>query len=321
MAKGGTATMKKGNPGKTQEKSTLMKVLSCWQLYVLMIPALVWLILFCYKPMYGVLIAFKDFKAREGIMASPWADPIWKYFDQFFSTSIAVTAIKNTIILSLEQLVINFPIPIIFALLLNQVKSNKARKFVQTVSYAPYFLSNVILVSVMNLLFGANGVVNALITGATGGSPVQFTSAAEYFRPMYIGSTVWQSMGFNAIVYIAALAGISPDFYEAAVVDGATKLQRIFYIDIPLIMPTVLLMLILAIGQIMGLGYEKAFLMQTSTNSTVSEIITTYTYKVGLQGAQYSFATAVGLFNSVVNFVILVLANFVSKKTADVSIF
>lgn len=192
--------MKKGNPGKTQEKSTLMKVLSCWQLYVLMIPALVWLILFCYKPMYGVLIAFKDFKARDGIMASPWADPIWKYFDQFFSTSIAVTAIKNTIILSLEQLVINFPIPIIFALLLNQVKSNKARKFVQTVSYAPYFLSNVILVSVMNLLFGANGVVNALITGATGGSPVQFTSAAEYFRPMYIGSTVWQSMGFNAIV-------------------------------------------------------------------------------------------------------------------------
>ena len=268
-----------------------------------------------------MLIAFKDFKARDGIMASPWADPIWKYFDQFFSTSIAVTAIKNTIILSLEQLVINFPIPIIFALLLNQVKSNKARKFVQTVSYAPYFLSNVILVSVMNLLFGANGVVNALITGATGGSPVQFTSAAEYFRPMYIGSTVWQSMGFNAIVYIAALAGISPDFYEAAVVDGATKLQRIFYIDIPLIMPTVILMLILAIGQIMGLGYEKAFLMQTSTNTTVSEIITTYTYKVGLQGAQYSFATAVGLFNSVVNFVILVLANFVSKKTADVSIF
>ena len=174
-----------------------MKVLSCWQLYVLMIPALVWLILFCYKPMYGVLIAFKDFKARDGIMASPWADPIWKYFDQFFSTSIAVTAIKNTIILSLEQLVINFPIPIIFALLLNQVKSNKARKFVQTVSYAPYFLSNVILVSVMNLLFGANGVVNALITGATGGSPVQFTSAAEYFRPMYIGSTVWQSMALT----------------------------------------------------------------------------------------------------------------------------
>mgnify|MGYP000814891999 FL=1 len=162
---------------------------------------------------------------------------------------------------------------------------------------------------------------NYLITGATGGSPVQFTSAAEYFRPMYIGSTVWQSMGFNAIVYIAALAGISPDFYEAAVVDGATKLQRIFYIDIPLIMPTVILMLILAIGQIMGLGYEKAFLMQTGTNTTVSEIINTYTYKVGLQGAQYSFATAVGLFNSVVNFIILVLANFVSKKTADVSIF
>lgn len=156
---------------------------------------------------------------------------------------------------------------------------------------------------------------------AAGGSIQSFNSAPEYFRTMYIGSTVWQQMGFNAIVYIAALTGISADFYEAAVIDGATKLQRIIYIDIPLIMPTVILMLILAVGNVMSLGYEKAYLMQTNVNTDVSEIISTYVYKVGLQNAQYSFATAVGLFNSIVNFVILVCANTVSKKAAGVSIF
>ncbi len=311
--------MSKGQKPKG-EKSGLARALSSWQLYVLLLPALVWLVVFAYYPMYGVIIAFKDFKIRSGILASPWASPIFKYFQQFFSTSIAVTAIKNTIILSLEQLVISFPIPIIFALLLNQVRSNKARKVVQTISYAPYFLSNVILVCIMNMLFSTNGIVNNLIV-SLGGSIQSFNSGAEWFRTMYIGSTVWQSMGFNAIVYIAALTGISADFYEAAVIDGATKFQRIIYIDIPLIMPTVILMLILAVGNVMSLGYEKAYLMQSSLNSDVSEIISTYVYKVGLQSAQYSFATAVGLFNSVVNFIILVCANTVSKKFAGVSIF
>ena len=305
---------------KTGGKGTLAHVLSSWQLYVLLLPALIWLILFAYYPMYGVIIAFKDFKMRSGILASPWADPLLKYFQQFFSTSIAVTAIKNTIVLSLEQLVISFPIPIIFALLLNQLRSDRTRKVVQTISYAPYFLSNVILVCIMNMLFSANGIVNNAIV-SLGGSIQSFISDAEYFRTMYIGSTIWQTMGFNAIVYIAALTGISGDYYEAAVIDGATKLQRIIYIDIPLIMPTVILMLILAIGNVMSLGYEKAFLMQQPLNSSVSEIISTYVYKVGLQSAQYSFATAVGLFNSVVNFIILVCANAVSKKFAGVSIF
>lgn len=306
---------------KMGEKSTLARILSSWQLYVLLLPALIWLILFAYYPMYGVIIAFKDFKMRGGgILGSPWANPIWKYFQQFFSTSIATTAIWNTIVLSLEQLIVSFPIPIIFALLLNQLRSNKARKVVQTISYAPYFLSNVIIVCIMNMIFSATGIINNAIVAA-GGSIQSFNSAPEYFRTMYIGSTVWQQMGFNAIVYIAALTGISADFYEAAVIDGATKLQRIIYIDIPLIMPTVILMLILAVGNVMSLGYEKAYLMQTNVNTDVSEIISTYVYKVGLQNAQYSFATAVGLFNSIVNFVILVCANTVSKKAAGVSIF
>ncbi len=306
---------------KMGEKGTLARILSSWQLYVLLLPALIWLILFAYYPMYGVIIAFKDFKMRGGgILGSPWANPIWKYFQQFFSTSIATTAIWNTIVLSLEQLIVSFPIPIIFALLLNQLRSNKARKVVQTISYAPYFLSNVIIVCIMNMIFSATGIINNAIVAA-GGSIQSFNSAPEYFRTMYIGSTVWQQMGFNAIVYIAALTGISADFYEAAVIDGATKLQRIIYIDIPLIMPTVILMLILAVGNVMSLGYEKAYLMQTNVNTDVSEIISTYVYKVGLENAQYSFATAVGLFNSIVNFVILVCANTVSKKAAGVSIF
>jgi len=307
-------------PRKTQEKSTLMRILGGWQLYVLLIPALVCLIVFAYYPMYGLVIAFKNFKIRAGILASPWADPIFKYFTQFFSTSIAVNAIVNTVLLSLYQLLFAFWVPIVFALLLNQVRNATIRKTIQTISYAPYFLSNVVLVCIISVLFSANGVVNNVITGF-GGEIKLFTSQAQYFRPLYIGSGIWQTMGFNAIVFIAALVGISPEYYEAAVIDGASKLQRILRIDIPLIMPTIVLMFILAVGNIMTVGYEKAYLMQASGNTTVSEIISTYVYKVGLQSAQYSFATAVGLFNAVINFIILVLANSLSRRLADISIF
>lgn len=296
------------------------KLLRSWQLYILLLPALAWIIIFAYYPMYGLLIAFKDFKIREGILASPWADPLWKHFQQFFNTSIATTAIGNTIVISLLSLVIAFPVPIIFALLLNQVRGKRMRKAIQTISYAPYFLSSVIIISIINLLFSTEGVVNHIIT-FMGGETVYFTSMAEWFRPLYIGSTIWQTMGFNAIVYIAALVGISPDYYEAATLDGASVFQKIKYIELPLIAPTIILMLILTIGNIMNVGYEKAYLMQNGTNTTVSELISTYVYKVGLQSAQYSFATAVGFFNSIVNFIILIIANQVAKKVSDISIF
>ena len=277
---------KKTSSPKTAESGKLKKALSCWQLYILLIPALIWLIVFAYYPMYGLIIAFKDFKGRMGIMGSPWADPIFKYFKMFFSTSIAMTAIKNTI----------------------------------TISYAPYFMSNVVVVSLISVLFSANGLVNHAVMGA-GGKAIMFTSLPEYFRKLFIGSNIWQTMGFNAIIFIAALTAISPEYYEAATMDGASRFQKILYIDLPLIMPTIILMLILQVGNIMNVGYEKAYLMQNGTNTTVSEIISTYVYKVGLQTAQYSFATAVGLFNSVVNFIILVITNAVAKKTSDISIF
>lgn len=305
------------NRGKVSKGKELLR---CWQLYVLLIPALLWLLVFAYYPMYGLIIAFKDFKGRMGIMGSPWAEPLMKHFQTFFSTSIAVNAIKNTIIISVETLCITFPIPVIFALLLNQITRNGPRKVIQTISYAPYFMSNVVVVSLITVLFSANGVINNIITAA-GGKEIMFTSLPQYFRPLFIGTNLWQTMGFNAIIYIAALTAISPEYYEAATMDGASRLQKILYIDVPLIMPTVILMLILQVGSIMNVGYEKAFLMQNGSNTVVSEIISTYIYKVGLQTAQYSFATAVGLFNSVANFILLVIANVIAKKTSDISIF
>ena len=313
-------TAKSKSVGKIPMKNRLGNVLKSWQLYVLLIPALLWAIIFAYYPMYGVIIAFKDYKVRQGILASPWAVPLFKYFQQFFSTSIAVNSIKNTVLISLLSLVIAFPIPIIFALLLNQIRSLKMKKTIQTISYAPYFMSNVVIVSLITVFFSANGVVNSAIT-SMGGETVLFTSLPEWFRPLFIGTNIWQSMGFNAVIYIAALTSISPEYYEAATIDGASRFQRVLYIDIPMIMPTVILMLVLQIGNIMNIGYEKAYLMQNGSNTIVSELISTYVYKVGLQTAQYSFATAVGLFNSVVNFIILVIANWVAKKISDISIF
>ena len=302
------------------DRSLIQRILRSWQLYVLLVPALIWLFLFAYYPMYGLIIAFKDFKIRAGILASPWANPLFKHFTNFFSTTIASTTIINTILLSVYQLLFSFWVPVVFALLLNQIRSNGARKAIQTISYAPYFLSNVVLVCIISVLFSSTGVVNSILTSM--GMKIQnFTSEAQYFRPLYIGSSIWQSMGFNAIIYIAALSSISPELYEAALIDGANKFQRVWYIDLPLIMPTVILMFILAVGNIMTIGYEKAWLMQAGGNTSVSEIISTYVYKTGLQSAQYSFATAVGLFNSVVNFIILVIANLSAKKTADISIF
>ena len=313
-------TDKKRRKTSKERAADFKNVLKAWQLYILLLPALIWAVVFAYYPMYGLIIAFKEYKGKLGIVGSPWANPIFKYFTQFFSTSIAVNAIKNTVLISLESLIIAFPIPIIFALLLNQIQRDKVKKTIQTISYAPYFMSNVVIVSIITVFFSANGVVNNLIKSA-GGKETLFTSLPEWFRTLFIGSNIWQTMGFNAVIFIAALTAISPDFYEAAKIDGASRFQRILFIDIPMILPTIILMLILQVGNIMNVGYEKAFLMQNGSNTIVSELISTYVYKVGLQTAQYSFATAVGLFNSVVNFIILVLANKIAKKVSSISIF
>lgn len=290
-----------------------------WSLYLFLLPGLIWLLLFCYYPMYGVTIAFKNFSPRLGIMNSPWAG--WKYFEQFFSTSIAKTCITNTLILSALSIVFGFPAPVIFALLLNSLDAKRYQKVVQTVSFAPHFISVVVLVSMLNLMLSpTTGFVNKLIA-VFGGEVRMFTAKAEYFRPVYVLSGIWQGMGFGAVVYLAALAGVSPELHEAAIIDGATKLQRICHVDFPAILPTIILMLILNMGSIFSVGYEKVLLMQNPMNTSVSEVISTYTYKVGLMNAKYSFSTAVGLFNSVCNFVILVIVNGVSKAVTETSLF
>lgn len=292
-----------------------------WQLYILMLPALLWLVIFAYYPIYGLLLAFKDYKASMGITRSPWADPLLKHFMAFFRTSVAKQVIVNTLSLSGLTVLITFPLPIIFALFLNQLKNPRLKKTVQTISYAPYFVSNVVVVSILSVICAPSGFVNTILKVFTSGQPLYLMSSAEYFRPLYITSQLWQTLGFSAIVYIAALAGISPEYHEAAKIDGAGTMKRILYVDLPLILPTIVIMFILCVGNIMTIGYEKVYLMQAGTNTTVSEIISTYVYKVGLQNAQYSFSIAVGLFNSAVNFILLLITNQIAKRCADVSLF
>lgn len=316
LKKGRILVMSARNLPKSQ--AIKKKLLHSWQLYILLLPGLIWLMLFMYAPMYGILIAFKNYKVKLGILGSPWCG--FKYFEEFFTTSVSLSTIRNTVVLSLESLVFSFPIPIIFALLLNQLRFEKYRKVVQTVSYAPHFVSSVVVVSIMNVLTSTNGMINGFVK-MFGHEAIYFSTLPQYFRPLYIISGIWQDMGFSAIIYIAALAGVSPDLHEAAIVDGATKLQRLIHIDFPTILPTIVIMLILACGNIMSIGYEKVYLMQNGMNTSVSEIISTYVYKVGLLNAQYGFSTAVGLFNSLVNFVLIISVNAIAKRMSSISLF
>ena len=292
-----------------------------WQLYMLVLPAFIWLVIFMYVPMYGVIIAFKDYNPSLGINGSPWAAPLFKYFKNFFQTSIAMNSIWNTFILSLGVLMFSFPVPILFAILLNQVRNKSLRKTVQTLTYAPYFVSTVVVVSIMTIILAPeSGFVNVIARFFTGRT-YMFMTRPEYFRPVYIISNIWSTLGFSSIIYIAALTNISPDYYEAAIVDGASKLQKVWYIDLPMIAPTIVIMFILETGKIMTLGFEKAYLMQSGMNLGVSELISTYVYKIGLINAQYSFSAAVGLFNSIINFILLLGSNFLFKRFAKISIF
>ena len=287
-------------------------------LYLLLLPAVLYALIFLYAPMGGVLIAFKDYSPTKGIFGSPWAG--LKYFQRFLTAYNFKQIFLNTVFLSVYNLAAQFPIPIIFALLLNQMRFKRLKKVVQTVSYAPHFISTVVLVGMLNVFLSpSTGVVNAIIK-SMGGEAVYFLGKASLFRPVYVWSSVWQDMGRSAIIYIAALTSIEQELHEAAMVDGASKFQRTLYIDIPGIMPTVVIMLILNLGRIMTVGFEKAYLMQNTLNITASEIISTYVYKVGLLNAQFSLSTAIGLFNSVISCVLVVTVNFIARRLGDTSL-
>lgn len=299
------------SPAKVKRGLKFKKIFSNYQLYLFLLPALIYFIVFHYLPMYGILIAFKDFVATKGIMGSPWVG--FKHFERFFDSFQFWTLIKNTLGLSVVQLIVGFPLPIFLALMLNQIRSEKYKRFVQTVVYAPHFISVVVLAGMIFVFFSNNGLINNIIL-LFGGDPISFMAKPEWFKPLYIASGVWQETGWAAIIYLAALAGVSPELHEAAVMDGANKWQRIFHVDIPAIMPTAVILLILSVGGIMNIGFEKAYLLQTPMNQPSAEIIPTYVYKMGLQQAQYSFAAAVGLFNAVINLILLISVNKFSKK-------
>ena len=289
-----------------------------WQLWVLAALPIAYFVIFHYVPMYGVQIAFKDFRANLGIWGSPWVG--FKHFKRFFNSYQFWPLLKNTLALSLMQLLIGFPIPIILAIMLNQVKNEKFKKTVQSIVYCPHFISIVVLTGMLYIFLSPrNGMINNVIK-AFGGKPIFFLGDAKYFRPTFVLSGIWQNAGWSAIIYISALAGISPDLYEAAEVDGANKWQRIFHIELPGILPTIVMMFILEVGKIMNLGFQKAFLMQNAQNMAASEIISTYIYKSGILNAQYSYSTAITLFNNIVNIILLVSMNSLAKKVTENSL-
>ncbi|NBJ68856.1 sugar ABC transporter permease [Roseburia sp. 1XD42-34] len=288
-----------------------------WQLYLLLLPTLLFFTIFHYIPMYGVQIAFKDFYANMGIIGSPWIG--FGHFERFFESYYFWRLLKNTILLNLYQLLL-FPLPIILALMLNELKNSAFKKWSQTLTYAPHFISVVVVVGmVVAFLDPITGIVNLAIKGL-GGEAIPFLTSPEWFRHVYVWSGEWQSLGWGTIIYLAALAGVNPELHEAAKVDGATAFQRIWHINIPSILPTIVVLFILNIGKFMSIGFEKVLLMQNSLNSETSDIIQTFVYETGLLEGQYSFAAAVGLFDSAINIILLILVNYLARRVSENSL-
>ena len=283
-----------------------------YMLYLFVLPAITYAIIFNYIPMYGIQIAFKNFRPVLGIAGSPWTG--LRHFERFIFGPQFWRLIRNTLTLSLYGLVAGFPMPIILALLINQLRQRRYKRYVQMVTYAPHFLSTVVLVGmVLVFLSPRSGFVNGIIR-LLGGNGVFFMAKAGLFPHIYVWSGIWQNAGWGTIIYLAALAGVNPELHEAAIIDGASKPQRIRYIDIPAITPTAVILLILNVGRIMSVGFEKAFLMQNPLILETAEIISTYVYKVGLIGAEFSFGAAVGLFNNAINLVLLLSVNSAARR-------
>ena len=291
-----------------------------WPYYVLLLPAIAYFIIFCYGPMYGVQIAFKDFKIKKGFSGSPWANPWNKYFLQFFDSYYAWKIIRNTLVLSLYSLIVGFPIPIILALSMDEMRHPRLKKIVQTITYAPNFIAVVVMCGmILNFTSQTGGLINNMIT-KLGGEAIPFMYKENLFPHIYVWTGVWQGMGWSSVIYFAALSGLNPQLLEAATLDGASRVQKIWHVKLPTLLPTVIIQLILSCGSVLSVGFEKVYLMQNSLNLSASEVISTYVYEVGVNGAQFSYSSAIGLFNTVVNIVILMLVNALSRRLSSVSI-
>jgi ABC-type polysaccharide transport system, permease component len=289
-----------------------------WQLLLMFALPFIWYLVFCYFPMYGIQIAFRNYIPRKSFDAGTWVG--LKHFARFFSSYNAWPAIGNTLSINLGCLLIGFPAPILLAILLNQIRSNSYKKLVQNITYIPYFLSIVVVVSMLKLFTDQQyGVFNVIIR-TLGGTPMPFMESDKFAQPMYVLSNVWQNMGWNAIIYIAALAGIDPTLYEAATIDGASRLKKILHVSIPGISSTIITLFILRIGQLLTIGFEKALLMQNNLNMGALEIISTLVYKIGIQQGDYSYAAAVGLMNSIANLILIFVANITCKRVFQESL-
>lgn len=293
-------------------------VLQRWQLYVMSLPALIYLALFAYKPMYGIIIAFKNYKMKMGIWGSPWVG--LDNFERLFSSYWFPIILKNTLTVSLLSLLISFPIPIILSLMVNEVQNRTWKKTFQTVSYAPHFISTVVVCGMLTLFLSpTSGIINK-ICELFGGGGTAFLQQPAAFKWIYVLSDVWQNAGWNAVIYFAALAGVDKQLLEAAEIDGANRFQRILHINLPVLVPTIMVLFILQCGQLLNVGYEKVYLLQNDMNVTGSEVISTYVYKMGLEKNDFAFSTATGLFNSVINCAILITMNALSRRTMKASL-
>ena len=287
-------------------------------LYLLFLVPLIWYLVFMYYPMYGLQIAFKRYNAKLGILGSPWVG--FKYFQQFFGSYYFKDLLVNTLVLNVYQMALGFPIPIVLALVINEIHSQPLKKAVQNVTYIPYFLSMVVVVSMLTLFSNPNYGLFNKIAGIFGGGGVDYMAKEDCFRTMYVLSGVWQNMGFNSVIYIAALSSIDPQLYEAAEIDGASRMRKILNISIPCIMPTIVILFIMRIGSLMNVGFEKVLLMQNKVNMGKSDVISTFIYRNGIQKGQFSYSAAVGIFNSLINLALLVGANMLTRRLGDSSL-
>ncbi len=288
-------------------------------LYVLLLPSAILLFCFAYLPLGGLVIAFKNYSPSLGIFESPWVG--LQNFKQFFRSYQFPITIKNTLVLSLYGLVIGTPLPVALALMCNQMRTKMFKKVFQVITYLPHFISTMVMCGIILIILSPSSGLIANIFQLFGHEAPNLMGSAGAFKHIYVWSDIWQHLGWNSIIYLAALSGIDPTYYEAATIDGATTMQKIKYIDLPLIMPTIVILLVMSAGNILGIGFEKVFLLQNTLNITSSEIISTYVYKMGLQSSQYSLSTAIGLFNTIVNVVVLLIINFIAKKKTDTSLF
>jgi ABC-type polysaccharide transport system permease subunit len=305
---------------KRNRRTLAQRIARNWELYLLLLLPTAYIVIFHYGPMYGVQIAFKEYIVTRGITGSPWIG--FDHFQRFLGHYMFWRIFRNTIVLSLYQLAAGFPVPIILAILLNYCPNKRYKKTVQMITYAPHFISVVVMVGIIFQMLGPRyGLVNSLFRLA-GGTTVDFMGRAELFRHIYVWSGVWQRMGWSSIIYLAALSAIDPQLHEAAIVDGATKVRRIWHVDLPGILPTIVILLILNVGRLMRVGFEKALLMQNPLNISHSEIIQTYVYKIGIAGSfpQFSYASAIGLFNAIISFILLISVNGFAKRLGQASL-